>query len=183
MSGFHYHKRHADKVLLSAAKIRSRVKLLAEKISADYKGKEVMVVPVLKGSVIFFSDLVRRLKIHCGVDFISVSSYKGSRSTGAVKFLADLREDPAGKNILLVEDIVDSGATLSYLKKNLLQRKAAGVKICVLLDKVSARKVPVKIDYAGFVIPDKFVVGYGLDYNENFRGLPYIGVLEKDKIK
>ena len=176
-------KRQADRVLISEARISRKVKSLADKISGDYAGKELTIVSVLKGSVIFFSDLVRRLKIHCGVDFISVSSYKGSRSTGAVKFLADLREDPTGKNILLVEDIVDSGATLSYLKKNLLQRKAAGVKICVLLDKVSARKVPVKIDYAGFVIPDKFVVGYGLDYNENFRGLPYIGVLEKDKIK
>lgn len=183
MSGFHYHKRHADKVLLSAAQIRGRVKLLAKKISADYKGKEVTVVPVLKGSVIFFSDLIRHLTINCGVDFLSVCSYKGMKSTGRVRFLSDLREDPAGKNILLVEDIIDSGVTLSYLKKNLQARKTASVKICVLLDKKTARKAPVKVDYTGFVIPEKFVVGYGLDHNEEYRGLPYIGVLEKETTK
>lgn len=113
-------KRHADKVLLSAVQIRNKVKSLAERISRDYAGKELTIVSVLKGSVIFFSDLIRHLKINCGVDFVAVSSYRGIKSTGKLKMLADLKESPAGKNILLVEDIVDSGLTLSRLKKDLL---------------------------------------------------------------
>lgn len=177
MSGFSTRKRHADKVLLPAGRIRRRVKYLADKVSKDYAGKELTVVSVLKGSVIFFSDLIRHMKINCGIDFVSVASYKGTRSTGRVKFLSDLREDPAGKHILLVEDIVDSGLTLDFLKKYLLSKKAATVKTCVLLDKKTARKARVKINYRGFVIPDEFVVGYGLDHNEEFRGLPYIGIL------
>jgi len=178
-----YHRRHADRVLLSAGRIRQKVKRLAKSISKDYAGKELTIVAVLKGSVIFFSDLIRHLTVNCGVDFISVSSYRGVKSSGRVSFLADLKEEPAGKNILLVEDIVDSGETLNCLKKNLLTRNAATVKTCVLLDKITARKVPVRVDYRGFIIPDKFVVGYGLDYNEAYRGLPYIGVLEKEKLK
>lgn len=172
-------KKHADRVFISARRIKNRVKHLAGRVSKDYSGKELLIVAVLKGSVVFFSDLIRQLDINCGVDFISVSSYKGTRSTGEIRFLADLRESPKGRNILLVEDIVDSGYTLNYLKKNLLARKAATVRTCVLLDKKDARKAPVKVDYAGFVIPDEFVVGYGLDYNEQYRGLPYIGILGK----
>ena len=171
------YKRHADRIYISARRIKSRVRYLAEKISKDYAGREVLIVSVLKGSVIFFSDLIRHLNINCGVDFLSVSSYKGMQSTGEIRFLADLRESPKGKNILLVEDIVDSGYTLRYLKKNLLTRRALSVKTCVLLDKKEARIVPVKIDYSGFAIPNEFVVGYGLDYNEEYRGLPYIGIL------
>jgi hypoxanthine phosphoribosyltransferase len=162
---------------ISADKIKRKVKSLADKISKDYAGKEVLIVPVLKGSVVFFSDLIRQLNINCGVDFISVSSYKGTKSTGKVKFLMGLRESPKGKNILLVEDIIDSGNTLAYLKKNLLARKASSVRVCVLLDKAIARKTDVKVDYKGFTIPEKFVVGYGLDYDEQYRGLPYIGIL------
>ena len=176
-------RRHADRVLISAGRIRRKVRSLAEKVSKDYAGKELTIVSVLKGGVIFFSDLIRHMKINCGVDFVSVSSYRKDRSSGRIRFLADMRENPEGKNILLVEDIADTGLTLSCLKKNLLSRKAASVKTCVLLDKKDARKTPVEINYKGFVIPDKFVVGYGLDYNEEFRGLPYIGVLKKGKIK
>lgn len=172
--------KHAGSVFLSAGRIKKKVKSLAKKISRDYAGKEVLVVSVLKGSVIFFSDLIRSLKINCGVDFISVSSYKGTESSGEIRFIADLKESPKGKNILLVEDIIDSGCTLDYLKKNLLARKAASVRVCVLLDKKTARKTGIKVDYRGFNIPDKFVVGYGLDYNEQFRGLPYIGILDNN---
>jgi len=172
------HGKRADEVFLSALRIKQRVKSLADKISRDYAGKEVLIVSVLKGSVVFFSDLIRRLKINCGVDFISVSSYKGAESSGEIRFLADLKESPEGKNILLVEDIIDSGCTLDYLKKNLLARKASTVRVCVLLDKKTARKADIKVDYKGFTIPDKFVVGYGLDYNEQYRGLPYIGILK-----
>jgi hypoxanthine phosphoribosyltransferase len=183
MNRFSPQKRHADKVLISAGRIKRKVKALADKISRDYKGKELTIVSVLKGSVIFFSDLIRRLKLNCSVDFIAVSSYQGISSFGRARFLADLKEDPAGKNILLVEGIVDSGFTLNYLKKNLIDRKAAAVRICALLDKKAARKIPVKVDYRGFVIPDEFVVGYGLDYNEQYRGLPYIGVLKANSLK
>ena len=183
MSRFSSDKRHADKILLSAARIKRKVKFLADKISKDYAGKKLTIVPVLKGSVVFFSDLIRHLKINCCVDFIAVSSYRGSKSTGRVRFVSDLRESPEGKNILLVEDIIDSGATLSCLKKNLADRKAASVRTCVLLDKATARKTRVKVDYRGFIIPDEFVVGYGLDFNEEYRGLPYIGILKSKKEK
>lgn len=174
-------KRHTKEVLFSAGEIRRAVQKLAGRISADYADKDLMLVAILKGSVIFFSDILRNLKIHCGVEFMSVASYEGTRSTGVVRILADLRESPAGKHILLVEDIADSGATLDYLRKNLLDRGAASVRICVLLDKKTARKVPVKIDYRGFVVPDTFVVGYGLDHRERYRGLPYIGVLPPEE--
>jgi hypoxanthine phosphoribosyltransferase len=178
MDAFSSKKRHADRVLIPAGRIRDRVKYLARRISRDYRGKDLTAVAVLKGGVIFFSDLIRQLKLNCSVDFLAVSSYEGARSTGRLKLRADLKDSPAGRNILLVEDIVDSGLTLDRIKKDLLKRKAADVRVCVLLDKRSARKTPVKVNYRGFVIPDKFVVGYGLDFNEEFRGLPYIGVLE-----
>lgn len=169
------------KVLLSAERIRRRVKDMAGEISRDYKGKELTVVCVLKGSIIFLADLVRQLKVHCTLDFVAVSSYKGARSTGSIKTVMDLRESPAGKNILLVEDIVDSGYTLSFLLRTLGSRKPLSIRSCVLLDKPDARRVPVAVDYAGFRIKNEFVVGYGLDYNENYRGLPYIGSLKHKK--
>jgi hypoxanthine phosphoribosyltransferase len=176
-------KKHTDKILLTEKKIQERVRGLAEEISRDYAGKELTVVAILKGSVIFFSDLVRNLDIHCAVDFISVSSYRGTSSSGVVRLITDLREDPVGKHLLLIEDIVDTGSTLEYLRKNLLTRNPASVRVCALLDKPAARKVPVEIDYIGFTVPDAFVVGYGLDYRERFRGLPYIGVLSADMIR
>ena len=168
------------KILITEHQIRKRVFDLAGRISADYRGKKLTVVPVLKGSVIFFADLIRMLKVNCSVDFIAVSSYKGTASSGRVKMLMDLRESPENKNILLIEDVVDSGYTLNYIQKNIVSRKAASLKTCVLLDKPHLRKVRVKVDYRGFVIPDKFVIGYGLDFNESYRNLPYIGVLKKE---
>ena len=175
-------KNHTEKILLTEKQIRHRVKSLAASISKDYADKELTLVGVLKGSVIFFADLLRHLSVDCSIDFVSISSYKGTASSGVVRILTDLRESPVGKNLLLVEDIVDSGFTLDYLRKNLLTRKPASVRTCVLLDKTDARKRPVEVDYRGFVIPEKFVVGYGLDYEEKYRGLPYIGVLNHDSI-
>jgi hypoxanthine phosphoribosyltransferase len=132
-------------------------------------------VAVLKGSVIFFADLVRSLSIDCSVDFIAAASYNGTRSTGTVRLLTDLRSNPAGKDLLLVEDIVDTGCTINFLRHTLAARKPASIRVCALLDKPAARKVPVTVEYTGFTIPDTFVVGYGLDYEEQYRGLPYIG--------
>lgn len=172
-------KTTSAKVLLSAQMIRRRVKEMASEISADYKGKELMVVCVLKGSIFFLADLVRGLDVNCTLDFISVSSYKGDKTTGSVKTLMGLRDDPKGKHVLLVEDIVDSGCTLSYLLKKLRASRPASIKCCVLLDKPEARRVKVPVDYTGFKIKNRFVVGYGLDLNESFRGLPYIGIIKK----
>jgi hypoxanthine phosphoribosyltransferase len=171
-------KKQTNEILFTEQQIQERVKALAETISRDYEGKELTLVAVLKGSVIFFSDLLRYLDIECSVDFISVASYKGTESTGVVRLLTDLSEDPVGKNLLIIEDIIDSGYTLEYLHRNLLTREPASVRTCVLLDKPDARKVNVTIDYVGFSIPNEFVVGYGLDFNGEYRGLPYIGVLK-----
>lgn len=166
------------KVLLTAKQIKKRVKLLAERISKDYKGRQLTVVPVLKGSILFFSDLLRQLKVDCEVDFLSVSSYKAAKSKGVVRLLMDLRESPEKKHILIVEDIVDTGLTLDYLIKNIKARRPLSVKTCVLLDKPVLRKTHVKVDYTGFKVPDEFVVGYGLDYKEKYRNLPFIGILK-----
>jgi hypoxanthine phosphoribosyltransferase len=167
------------KVLLTQDQIKKKVKLLAKKISVDYKGKELMIIPVLKGSILFFSDLIRCLDIDCEVDFLSVSSYKGMKSSGSARLLMDLRQNPAGRHLLLVEDIVDTGCTLDYLCRNLKNRGSLSVKTCVLLDKPVLRKVKVKIDYKGFTVPNKFVIGYGLDYKEKYRNLPYIGIFKE----
>ncbi len=168
-----------EKILISEEQIKKRVKELAEEISRDYKNKEPLLVSILKGSFVFLSDLLRNLKIKCAVDFVAISSYNGdTESSGVVRQLLDLRENPVGKDILIIEDIVDTGFTLNYLKKNLLTRNPKSLKICVLLDKKEKRKEDIKIDYTGFVIPDEFVVGYGLDYKEKYRNLPYIGVLK-----
>jgi hypoxanthine phosphoribosyltransferase len=135
-------------------------------------------VAVLKGSIIFLADLVRQLKVDFALDFLAVSSYDGKSSTGSVKILMNLRDDPAGKNILLVEDIIDSGTTLTLLIKKLKARKPVSVRTCVLLDKPSARRVPLTADYTGFRIKDDFVIGYGLDYHEKYRGLPHIEIIK-----
>jgi len=167
------------KILIPEEKIKQKVAELAKKISKDYKNKDkLLIVSILKGSTIFLSDLVRQLDIDCEIDFIAVRSYDGKNSTGVVQLIMDLYDNPVGKNILIVEDIVDTGRTLNFLKQNLLTRKAKSVKICALLNKIGRRKTKVKIDYKGFDVPNKFIVGYGLDYNEKYRNLPYIAVLE-----
>lgn len=166
-------------ILYTEAEVKARVYELAKKIEEEYRGKNPILVSILKGSFIFMADLVRSMDIDCTIDFMIVSSYgKKSRSTGAVKIIKDLDIDIEGKHILLVEDILDSGLTLSYIKRILEAKKPASVRICTLLDKPSRRTAAITADYTGFTIPDEFIVGYGLDYAERYRNLPEIGVLD-----
>ncbi len=164
-------------VLIPEDELKQICKKLGEQISRDYEGKNLLLVSVLKGAVVFLSDLLREITCDCRIDFMAVSSYSGTKSTGFVKFKKDLDISPEGCDILIVEDILDSGVTLAYLKNILADRNAASIKICTLLDKPENRKADIKADYVGAVIPDKFVVGYGLDYDEKYRNLPYVGVL------
>ena len=167
-----------NQVLLSEKQLLERVRELGEQISTDYLDKDLVVVCVLRGSFIFVSDLVRSINIPLAVDFISISSYgSGTTSSGVVRFLKDLDEEISGRHVLVVEDIIDTGTTLKYLLENLQTRKPASIKVCTLLSKPERRKVEIAIDYNGFVVPDHFVVGYGLDYAEKYRNLPYIGIL------
>lgn len=167
-----------SKVLLSEEEIKEIVKRLGREITEDYKDKNLLVVSVLKGSVMIMADLLREIKLPCRIDFMSVSSYgAGTVSSGNVKIIKDLDINLAGYDILIVEDILDSGATLSSLKEILLTRKPASVKICTFLDKPERRKANIVADYVGAVIPDEFVVGYGLDYDEKYRNLPFVGIL------
>lgn len=165
-------------ILVSEEEIRQICKRLGEQITRDYQGKKLLVVSVLKGAVVFMADLLREIKCDCTIDFIAVSSYSGTKTTGVVKFKKDLDVDPDGMDILIVEDILDSGVTLSYLISVLMGRNANSIKICTLLDKPSNRKADIKADYVGQVVPDEFIIGYGLDYNEKYRNLPYIGILD-----
>ena len=169
-----------ERVLLTEEEIREKVKEIGRQISRDYEGKDPLFVGVLKGCFIFMADLMRRVGISCSMDFMAVSSYSGTTSTGAVKINKDLSEDIQGRHIIIVEDILDSGVTLNYLKSFLQQRQPASIRIATLLDKPARRKAPVYADYSCFEVPDAFVVGYGLDYNERYRNLPYIGVLKRE---
>ena len=167
------------RVLLDEKQIAAKVKELGAKISEDYKDKNLLLVSVLKGSVVFMSDLIRAVTIPMRVDFLSVSSYgSGVKTTGVVKILKDLDHPIEGYDLLIVEDILDSGKTLSYLSEILSTRKPKSMRLVTLLDKPDRRQVEVKPDYVGFTIPDEFVVGYGLDYDEKYRNLPYVGVLD-----
>ena len=170
-----------EEILLTEKDLQKAVKKLGKQISADYEGKNLMLVAVLKGSVIFMADLMRSITIPISIDFMSVSSYGGGvKSTGIVKIIKDLDHDISGYDILIVEDILDSGLTLSYLTNVLRQRKVNSIKIATLLDKPERRQVDIKPDYACFVVPDKFVVGYGLDYDQKYRNLPYVGVVKPE---
>ena len=169
-----------ERVLISEEEILEKVKEIGKKISDDYRGKNPLFVGVLKGCFIFMSDLLRHVDIRCTMDFMSVSSYQGTNSTGAVKINKDLNQDIEGRHIIIVEDILDSGLTLSYLKSYLMNRKPASIAIATLLDKPARRKADVYADYSCFEVPDAFVVGYGLDFNEVYRNLPYIGVLKPE---
>jgi|UniRef100_A0A7V5XYY2 hypoxanthine phosphoribosyltransferase len=170
--------------LISAEEVNKKVKELAEKISEDYQKKELVVIGVLKGAFIFLADLIRNLKIPVFCDFIKVSSYgKATESSGVVKIVADISFPIENKDVLLVEDIVDTGLTLQYLLNHLQLKKPRTIKICALLDKPDRHKIEIPIDYLGFKIPNKFVVGYGIDYDERFRYLPYIGYIELDEEK
>ncbi len=164
-------------VLVSEDELKEICRSLGEQITEDYKDKNLLLVSVLKGAVVFLTDLMREIKCDCRLDFMSVSSYSGAKTTGVVKFKKDLDINPEGCDILLVEDILDSGITLAYLKDVLKNRNAASIRVCTLLDKPANRRADIKAEYIGRVIPDEFVVGYGLDYDEKYRNLPYVGVL------
>ncbi len=169
-----------ERVLISEEQLDKKVEELAQKISADYQGNDVLVVTLLKGGVMFSVDLMRKMSVPVQIDFMSVSSYgSSSKTSGVVKVDKDLDTPIQGKHVLLVEDIIDSGLTLSYVKEMLLARDPASLKICTILDKPSRRKVHIDVDYTGFEIPDEFVVGYGLDYAQKHRNLPYVGVLKR----
>ncbi|OGR53221.1 MAG: hypoxanthine phosphoribosyltransferase [Elusimicrobia bacterium GWA2_62_23] len=176
---------HKDlqEILISQGELAAGVKKLGERISADYAGRCLTLVGVLKGSVFFLTDLARHISTDVRLDFMMLSSYSGARSTGVVRILLDLKESIEGSDVLIVEDIVDSGLTMQYMLKNLGTRGPKSLEVCTLLDKPSRRRAQVPIKYTGFTIPDKFVVGYGLDYNGIYRSLPYVGVLREDIIE
>lgn len=167
----------AIRPLLTAEQIRTRVAELGHQISTDYAGKELLAIAALKGSFMFFSDLIRSLAIPVKVDFLGASSYCGTETTGTVQVYQDLTEQVTGRHVLLVDDIIDTGVTLDRVRAELLSRQPASLKICTLLDKPSRRRIPVPVNYVGFEVPDLFIVGYGLDCNGMYRALPYVAVL------
>lgn len=169
-----------ERVIVSEADLQARIKELAAQVDADYLGRDILLVGVLKGAVMAMADLTRAMQIHLEMDWMAVSSYgSGTKSSGVVRILKDLDRDITGRNVLIVEDIVDSGLTLSWLKSNLESRGAANVDILAILRKPEAAKVEVEVKYVGFDIPKDFVVGFGLDFDEKYRNLPFIGVLAK----
>ncbi|QGG46653.1 hypoxanthine phosphoribosyltransferase [Heliorestis convoluta] len=170
-----------ERVLLTEVEIQKKVEELGAQISADYEGKDLLVVGILKGALVFMADLIRAIQIPVTIDFMAVSSYgQGATSSGAVRILKDLDRAVEDRHILIVEDIVDTGLTLNYLLDNLRSRGAASVKVCTILDKPNRRTIPIEPDYNGFVIPDEFVVGYGLDYAEKYRHFPYVAILKRE---
>lgn len=172
---------HVEKILLSEEQLAKRIAELGEEVTKEYKGKEIVGICVLKGAVLFMADLARAVKVPMALDFMAVSSYGNNTTTsGTVRILKDLDHSIEGKHVLVVEDIIDSGVTLKYLLKNLKSRKPASIKLCTLLNKPERRRVEVDIDYCGFTVPDYFLVGYGLDYAEKYRNLPFIGILKPE---
>lgn len=172
-----------SEVLVSSEAIAGKIKELGAAISRDYAGQDLLMVGVLKGAVIFLSDLLRSVTIPVSIDFMAVSSYgAATKSSGIVKIQKDLDDSIEGRHLLVVEDIIDTGLTLHYMLENLASRRPASIKVCALLDKPNRRQIEVPLDYRGFSIEDKFVVGYGLDYAEKYRNLPYIGVLKPECI-
>jgi hypoxanthine phosphoribosyltransferase len=170
-------------ILIEEDDVRARVAALGAEISADYDGRDLLLVGVLKGAVFFMADLMRRLTVPCEIDFMAISSYGAATDTsGVVRILKDLDINIAGRDVLVVEDIIDSGLTLSYLMRNLRARKPASLEICALLTKPERREIDVPVRYVGFEIPNRFVIGYGLDFAERYRNLPYIGVLHPDLV-
>lgn len=172
-------QKEIEKVMITEKEIKERVRALGEKISSDYKGKEIVLLIVLKGSIAFAADLMRVITLDVRLDFMQVSSYGSETVSGDLKILKDTQLDLKGKNVIIAEDIIDSGKTLKLLT-NLLRERGVNAEVCALLSKPARRKTEVDVKYLGFEIEDEFVVGYGLDYNERFRNLPYIGVLKKE---
>ena len=169
-------------ILISEEEIRTRTRELGRQISQDYQGRDLLLVCVLKGAITFLADLMRQIAVPHAIDFMAISSYGAStRSSGVVRILKDLDTNIDGCNVLIVEDIIDTGRTLSYITANLKTRHPKSLRICTLLDKPSRREIVIPLDYVGFEIPNKFVIGYGLDYGEIYRNLSYIGVLKEEK--
>jgi hypoxanthine phosphoribosyltransferase len=169
------------KPFLAVEQIQNKNRELADRISNDYEGKDLIAIGILKGAFIFFADLVKLIKVPLSIDFLIASSYLKSETSGEIRMHSDIREDIADKDVLLIEDIVDTGITLNYIRERILQKGPKSLKICTLLDKKARRQVDVPIDYVGFEIPDEFVVGYGLDYDNKFRNLPYISIFKKTR--
>ena len=170
-----------ERILITSEEIGARVRELGQQITNDYAGQDILMIGVLRGAVVFMSDLARAIKRPIDIDFMAISSYGlSTNSSGVVRILKDLDEVVQGRHLLIIEDIIDSGLTLNYLVENLKSRKPASVRICTLLSKPDRRKVDVQVDYNGFIIPDYFVVGYGLDYAGKYRNLPFIGVLKPE---
>ena len=167
------------KPLFTTRQIQAKVKELAQIISKDYAGKEILAVGILKGSFMFFSDIVREIEVPLTLDFILASSYVKSETSGEVKIHYDIREDISDKHVLLIDDIVDTGITLNQIRERILTRFPLSLKICTFLDKKERREVDIPLDYVGYVIPNQFVVGYGLDYDNKYRNLPYIAIFRK----
>jgi hypoxanthine phosphoribosyltransferase len=174
-------ERGVGEVLITADELQARIRELGREVTADYYGREVLLVGVLKGAVFFMADLMRHLKVPCEIDFMAISSYGASTdSSGVVRILKDLDINIEGRHVLVVEDIIDSGLTLSYLVRNLESREPASLEVCALMTKTARREIDVDVRYIGFEIPNKFVIGYGLDFAERYRNLPYVGVLHSD---
>jgi hypoxanthine phosphoribosyltransferase len=174
-------ERAVSEILVDEESLRNRVAELGEEISTDYTGRDLLLVGVLKGAVFFMADLMRQLTVPCEVDFMAISSYgAASDSSGVVRILKDLDIPIENRHVLVVEDIIDSGLTLSYLMRNLTARRPATLEVCALLTKPERREIDVAVRYVGFEIPNRFVVGYGLDFAEKYRNLPYVGVLQED---
>lgn len=170
-----------ERILITSEEIGARVRELGQQITNDYAGQEILMIGVLRGAVIFMADLARSIKRPMDIDFMAISSYGlSTNSSGVVRIIKDLDEVVEGRHVLIIEDIIDSGLTLNYLVDNIKSRKPASVRICTLLSKPDRRKVNVTVDYNGFIIPDHFVVGYGLDYAGKYRNLPFIGVLKPE---
>ncbi len=170
------------KILITREQLEKRITELGDQISRDYAGKDLLMVCILKGGVLFLTDLIRTMRVPHSIDFMAISSYGGTRveSSGVVRILMDLNSNIENRNVLIVEDIIDTGRTLAYITENLRTRNPASIRICTLLNKPSRREVDVQLDYIGFDIPNEFVVGYGLDYNELYRNLSFVGVLKPE---
>ena len=171
-----------QEILLTEEQIKTRIAELGKELTADYAGKDPIIVGVLKGVVVFYADMIREIKTHCEMDFMWISSYAGTNSTGKMEVKRDIASDIKGRHVLILEDIYDTGNSLDFTYRHLLTREPASLKICTLLDKPERRRagVTLKADYVGFTIPNAFVVGYGLDYNEKYRNLPYVGILKPE---
>jgi hypoxanthine phosphoribosyltransferase len=176
-------ERDVSEILIEEEALQRRIAELGEEISGDYVDRDLLLIGVLKGAVFFMADLMRRLTVACEIDFMAISSYGGQTdSSGVVRILKDLDMNIKGRHVLVVEDIIDSGLTLSYLMRNLRSREPASLEICALMTKPARREIEVPVRYVGFEIPNRFVIGYGLDFDERYRNLPYVGVLNADLV-